>query len=85
MTDNVKVHVLTSLSLNSEGEVISRNVGVTFSLHEAERHREKGIENDFQTFHIASKWLEDAATTDLVVAMRGFCDIVREMQEAALR
>ena len=85
MTDNVNVYVLTSLAINSDGEVIGKNVGVTFSLHEAERHRERGIENDFETFQIASNWLEDAATTDLVVAMRGFCAIVKDMQDAALR
>ena len=85
MTENVNVYVLTSLSLNSEGEVIAKNVGVTFSLHQAELHKAKGVENDFETFQISSNWLEDAATTDLVVAMREFCDIVRQMQEAALR
>ena len=85
MTDNVNVYVLTSLTINSDVEVIDENVRVTFSLHEAERHKEKGIENDFETFQIDSKWLEDAATTELVVLMRGFCDMVREMQEAALR
>jgi len=85
MTDNVNVYVLTSLSLNSEGEVTNRNVGISFSLHKAELHKAKGVENDFETFQIASNWVEDAATTDLVLAMRKFCDMVREMQEAALR
>jgi len=83
--DCAKVYVLTSLAINSDGEVIGKNAGVTFSLHEAELHKAKGVENDFETFQINSNWLEDSATTDLVLAMRGFCEIVREMQEAALR
>lgn len=85
MTDNVNVYVLTSLTIKSDGEVIDKNVGVTFSLHQAEIHKAKGIENDFDTFQIASNWLEDTATTDLVLVMREFCGIVRAMQEAALR
>ena len=85
MTDNVNVYVLTSLAINSDGEVIGKNVGVTFSLHQAELHKAKGVENDFETFQIASNWLEDAATTELVIAMREFCGMVRAMQEAALR
>jgi hypothetical protein len=85
MTDNVNMYVLTSLAINSEGEVTGKNVGVTFNLHKAELHKAKGVENDFETFQIGANFLEDAATTDLVIAMRGFCDIVKEMQEAALR
>ena len=78
-------YVLTTLCLDTRGEVIGKNVGVTFSLHQAELHKAKGVENDFEAFQIESKWVEDAATPELVVAMRGFCDIAREMQEAALR
>jgi hypothetical protein len=85
MTDNVNVYVLTSLSFNAEGEVIGKNVGVTFSLHQAELHKAKGVENDFETFQIASNWLEDAATTELVIAMREFRSMVEEWQAAALR
>jgi len=83
--DCVNVYVLTTLSLDDEGNVLPCNVGVTFSLHEAEAHRAKGVENEFETFQIDSDWQEDAATTELVVAMRGFRDMVREMQEEALR
>jgi hypothetical protein len=83
--DSLHVYILTCLSLDGKGDVISRNVGVTFSIHEAEIHKSKGIEHDFETFQIDSKWMEDAATTDLVVAMREFCGMVREWQEAALR
>jgi hypothetical protein len=81
----VNVYVLTALSLDSKGEVKSGNVGVTFSLHEAEEHRAKGVENDFETFQIDSNWQEDAATTDLIVALRTFRSIVEEQQAQALR
>jgi hypothetical protein len=83
--DCVHVYVLTSLAIDSNGEVIGKNVGVTFSLHEAEVHRARGVENEFERFQVDGNWLENAATTELVVAMRGFREIVKEMQEAALR
>ena len=85
MDNSVNVHVLTSLFLDRRGNVVSTNVGVTFSLHEAERHKGQGIENDFESFPVATNWQEHAATTELVFAMREFCAMVREMQEAALR
>ena len=78
-------YVLTSLGVNSRGDVISRNVGVTFSLHEAELHRGDAVANDYETFQIDTNWQEDAATTALVIAMREFREIVREMQREALR
>ena len=79
------VFVLTRLGMDEQGNVTSKNVGVIFSLHEAEIHRSKGVEYDFEVFQIDGNWQEDAATTDLVVAMREFCGMVREWQEAALR
>ena len=78
-------YVLTSLSVDSEGDVISRNVGVTFSLHEAELHRGDGVTNDYETFKIDANWQEDAGTTALVIAMREFRQIVKQMQVEALR
>ena len=75
--------VLTSLSVDSKGNVVPRNVGVTFSLHEAELHRGDGVGNDYETFQIDANWQEDAATTGLVVAMREFCDMVKELQQDA--
>jgi hypothetical protein len=81
--DCLNVYVLTTLCINCKGNVQSRNVGVTFSLHEAECHRVKGIENDFESFPVAPNWQEHAATTDLVIAMREFCDIVKELQQDA--
>jgi hypothetical protein len=78
-------YVLTSLSVDIKGDIVSRNVGVTFSLHEAELHRGDGVGNDYETFQIDANWQEDAATTKLVIAMREFRDMVRVMQEEALR
>jgi hypothetical protein len=77
--------VLTSLSVDSKGNVVSRNVGVTFNLHEAELHRSDGVANDYEAFQIDANWQEDAATTALVIAMREFREIVKQMQEEALR
>jgi hypothetical protein len=77
------VYVLTSLFFDSKGNIKSRNVGVTFSLHEAERHKAQGVENEFETFQICSNWQEHAVTTELVFVMREFCDMVKELQEDA--
>ena len=76
-------YLLTSLFFDSKGDIASRNVGVTFSLHEAERHKAQGVENEYETFQISSNWQEHAATTGLVVAMREFCDMVKELQKDA--
>lgn len=85
MMDSLHVYVLTSLSIDSHGSVTTKNIGVTLSLHEAELHRGDGVANDYETFQIDSNWQEDAATTELVVAMREFRDMVRVMQEESLR
>ena len=77
------VYVLTSLFVDSKGNIMSRNAGVTFSLHEAERHKAQGVENEFETFQICSDWQEHAVTTELVFAMREFCDMVKELQQDA--
>ena len=77
------VYVLTSLFFDSKGNIKSRNVGVTFSLHEAERHKAQGVENEFETSQICSNWQEHAATTELVIAMREFCDMIKELQQDA--
>jgi len=80
-----RVYVLTTLSLDGNGNVTSRNVGVTFSVHEAEAHKAKGVENEFETHSVHADWQEDAATTDLIVALRTFRRIVEEQQAEALR
>jgi len=78
-------YVLTSLSVDAKGDVISRNVGVTFDLFEAEAHRGDGIENDFESFLVAANWQEEAEQSSLVGAMRDFRNLVQQMQEEALR
>ena len=78
----INAYVLTSLFFDSKGNIASRNVGVTFSLHEAERHKAQD-ENEYETFEISSNWQEHAATTELVFAMREFCDMVKELQQDA--
>ena len=42
--------VLTHLSLDKNGDVKSKNVAVTFDLFEAEDYRNKGVENDYESF-----------------------------------
>ena len=83
--ETTNVYVLMTLSIGSQGEVVRKNIGVTFSLHEAEKHQDKDISNEFETFQIDTNWQEDVATTNLVAAMREFTGMVREMQEEALR
>jgi hypothetical protein len=85
MMDYVNVYVLTNLSIDGNGEVKSKVVGVTFNIHEAEAHRAKGVENEFDTFQIDSDWREDAEVTATVLAMRAFREIVALQVEEALR
>jgi len=83
--DYCHVFVLTSLDLDRSGDVNSRNVAVTFDLFEAEDHRNKGVENDYDTFVVPCDWQEDAAQSELISAMRGFRSIVKQMEDEALR
>ena len=83
--ETTNVYVLMTLSMGSRGDVVRKNIGVTFSLHEAEDHQDKDISNEFETFQIDAHWQEDVATTDLVAAMREFRGMVRDMQEESLR
>ena len=46
--DGARIFVLTSLYIDDAGNVLNRNVGVTFDLLEAEAHRAQGIESDFR-------------------------------------
>ena len=81
----VHVFVLTTLALDKKGDVKSRNVAVTFDLFEAEDHRNKGIEHDYDVFVVPSDWREDAAQSQLISAMREFRNMVKQMQDEALR
>ena len=83
--DYFHVFVLSSLDLDKSGDVKSRNVAVTFDLFEAEDHRNKGVENDYDVFVVPCDWQEDAAQSELISAMRGFRSIVKQMEDEALR
>jgi len=79
------LYVLTILCIDAKGNVASRNVGATFDIFEAERHKGDGIENDFETFPVFADWREDAEQSGLIGTMRDFRELVAEMQEAAVR
>lgn len=81
----LNVYVLTTLSIDAQGNVVSRNVGVTFDILKAEAHNAYGVENDFDTFVVSGNWREDAEQSSLVTTMRDFREMVQQMQEAALR
>lgn len=68
----MNVYVLKRERINGEGHVVSQNVGVTFSLHEAEAHKGMEFENDFDTLPFSGDLQEDASTTELILAMRVF-------------
>jgi hypothetical protein len=84
MMESVSVYVLTSLFLDAKGTVVSKNVGVTFDIFEADAHKAKGVENDFEMFTVAGDWHEDAEQSSLIGAMRDFREMIAEMQAAAL-
>ncbi|HTT24912.1 MAG TPA: hypothetical protein VMG82_38715 [Candidatus Sulfotelmatobacter sp.] len=79
------LYVLSTLSIDLKGNVVSRNVAVTFDVFEAENHKARGIENDFETFPISANWREHGEQSFLIKTMRDFRALVEEMQEAALR
>lgn len=81
----VHVFVLTTLALDKKGNVRSRNVAATFDLFEAEDHRNKGVENDYETFVVPGDWRQDAEQSNLIASMREFRAIVKQMQDEALR
>ena len=83
--DYLHVFVLSHLSLDKNGDVKSRNVAVTFDLFEAEDHRNKGVEYDYDTFVVPGDWRENAEQSELIAAMREFRTVVKQMQDAALR
>jgi hypothetical protein len=79
------VYVLTSLFIDAKGAVMSKNVGVTFDIFEAEAHKAKGVENDFEMFAVPGNWREDAEQSKLIATMREFREIVAMQIEEALR
>jgi hypothetical protein len=83
--DMFDTYVLTKLRIDSDGKVISSNVAVTFDIHEAEAHRDKGVENGFEVFAVPADWRDDAEQSNFVKAMREFREMVCQWQEEALR
>jgi hypothetical protein len=81
----LNVYVLTTLSIDAKGDVVSRNVGVTADIIEAEAHEAHGVENDFETFVASGNWREHAEQSALIITMRDFREMVQQMHEAALR
>jgi hypothetical protein len=81
----VHVFVLTSLDLDKSGDVKSQNVAVTFDLFEAEDHRNQGVQYDYTAFVVPCDWREDAERSELISAMREFREMVKAMQDEALR
>jgi hypothetical protein len=85
MPEPVHVFVLTKLVIDPNSTVVSKNVGVTFNIHDAEKYAASDVANGYETFEVESNWQEGAATTDLVIAMRRFREYVAELQAEALR
>ncbi len=83
--ERLTAYVLTCLTIDEKGNVFSRNVGVTFDLFAAEAHKAKGVENDFETFTVTAEWRKEAEQSSLITAMREFREIVKQMQDEALR
>ena len=85
MAEPVHIFILTKLVIDPNSTVVNNNIGVTFNIHDAEKYAASDVANGYETFEVESNWQEDAATTDLVVAMRTFRSMVEEMQREALR
>ena len=83
--ESSNVYVLTSLFIDAKGNVVSRNIGVTFDIFEAESHTARGVENGYETFVVRGNWRESAEQSTLIATMRDFREMVQQMQEAALR
>ena len=64
--DYFHVFVLTTLSLDKNGDVKSRNVAVTFDLFEAEDHRNRGVEHEYDVFVVPGDWRKDAEQSNSV-------------------
>ena len=74
----VPVYVLKRERINNEGQIVSQNVGVTFSIHDAELHKGESFENDFDTLQYSGDMQEESTTTRLILAMRECAAIVKE-------
>ena len=74
-----EVYVLTRLVLDRDRRVVARNTGVTFDVYEADAHRSLGVENDYETFHVAAEAVaEGAALTEFALRVRELTELLRE-------
>jgi len=85
MNRPTEVFVLTRLVINPDGQVVSKNVGCTFDIFEADSHRTLAVENDFERYPLPADWLEQAEESSFVSSMRQFRSIIEDMQREALR
>lgn len=58
---------------------------MTFDVLEAEAHRGKGVEREFEVFAVPGAWPEAAEQSKLIASMRDFREMVKAMQDEALR
>ena len=85
MDDSTAVYVLVTLRIDAKGEVQRKNVGVTFSIHDAEAHQAKDIANEYETFEIPIDWQETAVMSAVVEQSRIFRDMIAGQIAEALR
>jgi hypothetical protein len=83
--DTTPVYVLVTLGIGGQGEVTRKNVGVTFNIHDAEKHAAADVANEYETHSIDSNWTQDAEVTALSLVCREFRGYVAEMQSESLR
>lgn len=83
--EKTPVYVLVTLGLGKNGEVTRTNVGVTFNIHDAQKHADAHYQNEYETHSVDGDWQQDAEVTALTSAMRDFRGMVEEMQAEALR
>jgi hypothetical protein len=81
----LSVYVLTKLFIDAKGEIVCKNLGVTFDIFEAEAHKALGVENDLDTFPLARDWRENSEQSSLITVMRELRVLVQQIQDAALR
>jgi hypothetical protein len=83
--ESLHVYVLISLGLGKQGEVTRTIAGVTFNIHDAEKHASAHYQNEYETHSVDGDWKQDVEVSALTTAMRDFRGMVEEMQRDALR
>jgi hypothetical protein len=83
--EKTPVYVLVTLSIGTSGEVTRKNVGVTFNIHDAEKHVAADFSNEYETLSYEGDIQLDAETSALTAVMRDFRGLVAEMQAESLR